>query len=72
MREVGDGFSIVDRAEREVVPTRPWVPDEGDTEERLRVERTNDEHGAIMLFLCTVQLVVDIDADRAPPEISRA
>ena len=46
------------------------MPDERDAEERLRVEGANDEHGPVVFLAGAVELVADIDADRAPPDFA--
>ena len=71
MREIGDRFAIINLPKREVVAADTWMPDEGDAEERLRVEGTNDEDGSVVFFACAVELVADVDANRAPPDFPR-
>ncbi len=46
------------------------MPDEGNAEERLRVEGTNDEDESIVFFAGAVEFVADVDANGAPPDFS--
>ena len=58
-------------AGREVVAADAGVPNQGDTEERLRVEGANDEHSSIVFLAGAVEFVSDVDAYRVPSDFAR-
>jgi hypothetical protein len=71
LRKVRDGFAVINFPEREIVAADARMPNKRGAEERLRVEGTNDENWAIVFFAGAVQLIADIHADCAPPDLAR-
>ena len=46
---------------REVIAADTRVSDEGEAEERLRVEGANDEDGSVVFLACAVEFVAHVD-----------
>lgn len=61
---------MIDFSEGEVVATGARMTYEGDTQERLGVERSNDEDRPVVVLTRPVQLIAHVDADRTPPNLT--